>query len=462
MRKIGLFIAVIVAIVGCHPKEINYESGSMKLIVKGQNIDEKIQVNKFSAEETKRYKAVKNEDGSFTFEWNGDFGYYRLHLGGYESIEIYMLPNEPLMITREAEGKYNFEGFAAPQNLYHLDVEESYEKMTSNLFTRPLKNSKIVTLSDRQVIKMYSKIKDEESRLLDKYIEKYSINDHKFIKLERDYTHFKCYQAILASARIKKQELGEYMPNKKYYSLFNEIDYNNEEMFRQKTRYAAFLMSPYLGLPIGHDQINFIRFIGKRCTNAYMSSFILKANGKMFLAKNEGEEFEKVMNDINNYVTDKEVKKYLTDFYNSRMGGMPGATIPNFSYKSYDGKTYTNEDFKGKYLLIDFWATWCGPCKAQTPFFEAKAKEFEDKNVTFVAISLDDNRVRWEQYVKKNDMKNIQLISPKKEETKFAELFCNGGIPKFVLIDPDGKIVTGKFTAPSHDEFSKELNKYLD
>ena len=80
-------------------------------------------------------------------------------------------------------------------------------------------------------------------------------------------------------------------------------------------------------------------------------------------------------------------------------------TLPSPDFKGQDinGKTLSLKDFNGKYLYIDVWATWCGPCKKEIPFLKELEKKFEGKNITFLSLSTDQNKTDWENMVKSGE-----------------------------------------------------------
>lgn len=118
-----------------------------------------------------------------------------------------------------------------------------------------------------------------------------------------------------------------------------------------------------------------------------------------------------------------------------------GKTAPSFSTLDANGKQVSLEDFKGKYIFLDFWASWCGPCKPQIPFLKAANDKFKSKNFVMVGISLDGNREAWMKAVEKHQMDWIQWSSLKSWQEPAATTFDVGAIPFNILIGPDGKIL---------------------
>jgi len=100
-------------------------------------------------------------------------------------------------------------------------------------------------------------------------------------------------------------------------------------------------------------------------------------------------------------------------------------------------------------VYIDVWATWCGPCIREIPYLKEVEKEFHDKNIAFVSISVDKLGAyeTWKKMIAEKEMGGIQLFAG--TDSKFAEDYSIKGIPRFILIDPSGKIITPNAPTPS-------------
>lgn len=122
----------------------------------------------------------------------------------------------------------------------------------------------------------------------------------------------------------------------------------------------------------------------------------------------------------------------------------PGKMAPDFTQKDADGKPVRLSDFKGKYVLLDFWASWCGPCRAENPKVLKAYNAFKDKNFTVLGVSIDrdDQRVAWLKAVKDDALPWTQLVDPDHTDPKSASnLYAIKAIPSNYLIDPNGKII---------------------
>lgn len=118
-----------------------------------------------------------------------------------------------------------------------------------------------------------------------------------------------------------------------------------------------------------------------------------------------------------------------------------GKKAPAFSGPSIEGETRSLDDYRGKYLLIDFWASWCPPCRAENPNVVAAYKKYKDRNFTILGVSLDEEKAQWEQAVKEDKLTWDHVSDLKGWESEIAALYGVQAIPTNFLIDPRGEII---------------------
>ncbi|MCB0444739.1 MAG: TlpA family protein disulfide reductase, partial [Gelidibacter sp.] len=138
-----------------------------------------------------------------------------------------------------------------------------------------------------------------------------------------------------------------------------------------------------------------------------------------------------------------------------------GNPSPEFNnYVNYAGGTSSLKDYRGSYVYIDVWATWCGPCKYEIPFLEKVEKEYHDKNIKFVSVSIDavKDEQKWRDMIKAKNMGGIQLLADKDYESQFISDYFIYGIPRFILLDPQGNIVTYDAPRPSEEKLKTLFN----
>ncbi|MDT0552657.1 TlpA family protein disulfide reductase [Urechidicola vernalis] len=151
----------------------------------------------------------------------------------------------------------------------------------------------------------------------------------------------------------------------------------------------------------------------------------------------------------------------------AELNGKPAPTFENF--QNFDGSTTSLSDLKGKYVYVDVWATWCGPCKYEIPYLKEVEQKYHDKNIAFVSMSVDDEKRSgtmekaeqdWKAMVADKELKGIQIMSPNGWKNDFVTGFKINGIPRFILIGPDGNTVDASAPRPSDERLITLFNKH--
>lgn len=137
------------------------------------------------------------------------------------------------------------------------------------------------------------------------------------------------------------------------------------------------------------------------------------------------------------------------DFTNARLQGVAiGRKAPEFTAKTVDGKEFKLSDQRGRFVLIDFWATWCAPCVAELPTVKKVYEEFGASGFTVVSISFDRNAETAAKYMREKEMPWTQIWAENGANGPLAQLYGVSGIPATFLIDPDGNIVAMDLRGP--------------
>ncbi|WP_363431329.1 TlpA family protein disulfide reductase [Chitinophaga ginsengisegetis] len=155
--------------------------------------------------------------------------------------------------------------------------------------------------------------------------------------------------------------------------------------------------------------------------------------------------------------------KEIREIYSNANTYSDNTPAPDFSYEDVSGKKVSLKDLRGKYVYIDVWATWCGPCKMEIPHLSKIEALYEHKKIRFVSLSVDKtaDKQKWKDFVQKGNLKGIQLLADKDFQSDFVQKFNINAIPRFILIGPDGKIVSADALRPSNPELKALLDKLL-
>jgi len=174
------------------------------------------------------------------------------------------------------------------------------------------------------------------------------------------------------------------------------------------------------------------------------------------------EEYEKIAPTIKPFMISDASKTFLVE-YEKVLHKNVGQKGLDFTYKDINDKPVSFSDFKGKFVYIDLWATWCGPCKAEIPHMKKIEEDYHGKNIVFVSLSLDKPKdaQKWKDYVTKEQLKGIQLMADKDFGSDVAKNYDVNAIPRFLLFDPQGKIINADALRPSNPELRAQLDKLL-
>jgi thiol-disulfide isomerase/thioredoxin len=143
---------------------------------------------------------------------------------------------------------------------------------------------------------------------------------------------------------------------------------------------------------------------------------------------------------------------------------MNNTMSPSFDYENHKGGKTKLENYKGKYVYIDVWATWCGPCRAEIPALKSVEEKYHGKNIEFLSISVDvaKDHDKWKNFVTDKSLGGVQLFADKDWNSDFMKTYGVTSIPRFILIDPSGKVVKSDAARPSDLELQKVLDSLLN
>lgn len=165
----------------------------------------------------------------------------------------------------------------------------------------------------------------------------------------------------------------------------------------------------------------------------------------------------------------KDVAKQLEEFNKaqSQQGQMQapqqglaiGTMAPDITMDDPQGNSFSLSSLRGKYVLVDFWASWCGPCRAENPNVVAAYQKYKDKNFTILGVSLDQDKDAWLKAIDNDHLDWKQISDLKFWSSAAVPLYQIQGIPYNVLIDPNGKIIASELRGPALDAKLAEVLK---
>ena len=173
-------------------------------------------------------------------------------------------------------------------------------------------------------------------------------------------------------------------------------------------------------------------------------------------------QFDEKMKESGKYLVTEDQQNRAREIAMKLSPSLAGKPAMDFTYPDMNGKEISLSDFKGKVVVVDVWATWCGPCKRELPFLKKLEEEMHGKEVVFIAVSLDEakDKQKWIDFVMREALKGVQLHAS--GWSQIAKDYEIKGIPRFMLIDRKGNIVSENAPRPSDPRLKKMIEEELN
>jgi thiol-disulfide isomerase/thioredoxin len=249
------------------------------------------------------------------------------------------------------------------------------------------------------------------------------------------------FQLISASLETMYKEVSEELP--KHFTN-NKVDYRSPKFLPLNDSLVKAKAKPI-----------FEHFI-KANPEAYVSAYALGTTGISILLTKDLERFYRMLSkDAQNSYYGKNISSHLEGLKNS----VVGKDVIPFTLPTPDGKTIEFDSLKGKYILIDFWASWCGPCIASFPHMKEIYEKYKALNFNILSISVDKNKDAWLAEAKKQQMPWLQVLDTENVSKKG---FAVSAVPTMYLIDPSGKIVMKEIDFEENGPIERKLKELFE
>lgn len=138
-------------------------------------------------------------------------------------------------------------------------------------------------------------------------------------------------------------------------------------------------------------------------------------------------------------------------------GFLPGAVAPDFTQNTPDDEPFSLSDLRGKVVLVDFWASWCGPCRRENPHVVTLYNKYKDKGFDILGVSLDKQRDRWVAAIEKDGLDWHHISDLKGWRNEVAQMYSVSSVPHTILLDREGRIIARKLRAHELEAKLKEI-----
>lgn len=267
---------------------------------------------------------------------------------------------------------------------------------------------------------------------------------------------------------VEKQHYRVVKENNNYYILSDQKE-SLQNRYVQYMRQIYSLDSAYNRLCQGYDTISDINrkaLLSERLKKefALRNDRIIQSikefsgteialniiNELMYFCEVDHRFFTRAIEALGNSAPEGDLKNKVMEAYEQAEKRQLTGNAPAFSLPDANGKIYHLEDFKGKYLLIDFWASWCAPCRAKNKELNKHYQKLKDMGLNLVSVSLDDDREKWLKALNEDQVAWLQLVDLEGfKKSKVRTDYKVEQVPTVYLIDPQGKIL---MTGPTLEE----------
>lgn len=386
-------------------------------------------------------------------------GIYNLRHGD-EITTIFLSPGNDIEINIDAnkfDELIEFSGPLSNEN-YFLKKKSLHNKTNREKFTD------LFSKNEKDFLKNIKKIINDRINLIEDFEDKNGKLNKEFKSYElQDLDYRYKYYVINYKSAFSYYTKKEPIISDSFLNITNDIDYLNNDLFKNSTYYKSIVLSHFFesnNISKGKYD-NFNKLIESK-SDAIKEQVALQ--GKYYISS-EIVDIKKFVDILTSLSNNQETINELLEIYQNTITIMPGNKSPEFvNYENHSGGYNSLSDYIGKYVYIDVWATWCGPCIREIPFFEEVQKEFQNKNIEFISISIDDrnrplyNYDKWMEYVKDEKLSGIHLFADNAWNSEFIKSYNINSIPRYLLIDNKGFIISADASRPSDKSLINQIN----
>lgn len=284
------------------------------------------------------------------------------------------------------------------------------------------------------------------------------VNDSKSIRLKIDMAHFRLYEVDGSPATSSLHELMEnyHTHDSLLYNAFGVLDSLQKQKASDSALTVASLRRDNQITAVNTFITDFIKKSPSPAVRYYaigLASRTMKTEDLKALAILSSDAFK----DHDGLAKLKSMLTVQAANSATPTYALLNQQAPEFTMPDAEGKLVSLSSFKGKYVLVDFWASWCGPCRKENPNLLAVYQKFKDKNFTILGVSLDEGKEEWLQAVKDDGLAWTQISDLKKWESTVVSQYKFDAIPFNVLLDPSGKIIASSLRGSDLDKKLTEL-----
>ena len=442
MKKIALALSVC-ALIACQ----NESKNTVHITGKVNNpLEETVSI--LSEDRSETYTDTLDSYSNFEIQFEINSPKYMNFKHGKETTAMYVKPGDKIQLSidpNEFDETINYTGSNASNFLakkYLLD-----EKINRrDLFSLPESD-------------FLAQVADAERNMLD--LLKLVVDDSFITEQEKSIwfqwantkLNYKRYFEFLSKTSIELSDT--------YFDFVSDVNMNDTSLLENHESYA--FLKAYVSSEISGENQMFktLQFIDKNFESQKIKDTLSYDILKNFINNASLENIDLILAEFKSLHSDSSIYNELADLALDMTKFNPGQPAINFSYPDVNGNEVSLSDFKGSYVYVDVWATWCGPCKREIPHLLELEKEYHEKNIVFLSVSVDQDEdyEAWLNMLEEKEMGGVQLFAS--GWSQITQDYKINGIPRFMLFDTEGTIVNVRASRPSDPETRKLFDEIL-
>ncbi|MFT4759831.1 MAG: thiol-disulfide isomerase/thioredoxin [Paraglaciecola sp.] len=409
----------------------------------------------------KKISALLDETGNFMATIPVEIGQMAQLSYGGERTTFYVEPGDAMTV------KFNVEEFDETMSYSGKGAEESNYLASKYLLDEKLMSDWRAVFG-LEIAEFIAKMDDMKQQMMGNFKTALMNNSGMspdFVKMEKQ-------NILIANAnnRLMYPEYFAYVAKTDepemaadYYDFLAKFEFNDDKMLASqdfKSFIEAYLSHQAKGI-VGEDNDKFavpnaqIQLIGEFSKNQKVKDYAYYSMMGGLLYQHGADIPENIMTAFQANCKDAESVEKVMKEYNQWTTVAKGKDAPTWKYENIKGEIVGLEDLRGKVVYIDVWATWCGPCMQELPYLEdLETKYAAGGKIEFVSVSIDKDKDAWEKMVVGKSMKGVQLYADKAWDSSICKDNLITGIPRFMLIDTEGKLINVNAPRPSSDEIN--------
>ncbi|MEO1411016.1 MAG: redoxin family protein [Bacteroidota bacterium] len=439
--------------------------------VSGQIVNGKAEVIKFSFGDQKFEAPV--EEGQFSLPIPLEAPALMTLKYGDEYAGLYLEPGDALQIQLDAaefDESLTFSGQGAEESNYLIENYLLEEEMGADLREGYQKTAaEFLALSDAYTTKVRDHFDHfyQQHPALNRDFVTIQLAEIKYQNLNRRLTYVPIHEYYTEAS----PELAE-----DHYQFLEEADLNRVDLLESR-QYPQFLRNvidhqaqmaldaatPDAAEDRAQKTSLKLQLIGQLVKEQEIIDYLAHDATLSYLQFEGADRAQALVTAFQQLCKNEAYRSEVEDSYAKWAKIVAGAVAPIFVAKDVEGKTVSLKDLRGRNVYIDVWATWCGPCRQEMPYLEKlEAKYSEAGGLVFASVSIDENTEAWEKMVTEKEMQGTQLLADEAWESELCQQYLIRGIPRFILIDREGKIINANAPRPSSEEIDGILAQLAD